>query len=285
MRVLRREFETDSRKTEYNIIPIGDIHIGAAACDEDRLKQVIERIRGDKNARWIGMGDYCDFINMRDPRFNSGVLADWIGIRDLADLVAAQKEYLLELLCPIADKCLGMVEGNHETSIHRFYERDIYSEIVTEIKYAGKFESDTPLAIGYYGWLLLHFKRKEQKSLVKVNLHHGYVGGKLAGAKALEMQRWLWSHDADIVIFGHSHNTAVQIEQTEGLDDTGRVEMKKRFGVYAGSFLKTINENGPATYSEIKGCLPIPSAGIEIHIRPGAFDNSNERSEPIRMVV
>jgi len=232
------------------------------------------------------MGDYCDFINIRDPRSNTGVLADWIGINDLGDLVAAQKKRFMDYIAPIAGKCLGMIEGNHETSIHRFYERDIYSEIVTDVKRLAGKEQDAPLGLGYYGWLVLYFQRGSQTNMVNVNLHHGYVGGKLAGAKALEMQRWLWSHDADIVVFGHSHNTAVQVEQTEGLNEAGEMVLKKKYGVFAGSFLESVNEDGPSTYSEIKGYLPMPTAGCEIIVRPGAFDSAdNTRSEPIRVMT
>ena len=286
MRILKHRFNIPSRSTTINIIPLGDIHIGAAACDEDRLQNVINRIKDDPNCYWYGMGDYCDFINMRDPRANTGTLANWIGVKDLSDLVAAQKDRFLDFIKPIAHKCLGLVEGNHETSIHRFYERDIYSEIVTAIKQWKNLPIDQPLAVGYYGWSLLYFQRGAQTNMVKVNLHHGYVGGKLAGAKALEMQRWLWSHDADIVIFGHSHNTNIQIEQSEGINDAGDLVLKNRYGVYAGSFLKTVNENGASTYSEVKGYLPMPTAGVQIMIRPGAFDSADStRSEPISVMT
>lgn len=286
MRILQHDFNVPSRSTIFKFIPLGDIHIGAAACDEERLVNMVARIKDDPLCYWYGIGDYCDFINMKDPRFNAGVLAPWIGMRELSDLTKAQEEHFIELIRPIANKCIGLVEGNHETSIHRFTERDIYSDIVTRIKDIGGMKADAQLAIGYYGWSILRFTRGAQKSVVKVNLHHGYVGGKLAGAKSLEMQRWLWSHDADIVIFGHSHNTSVQVEQTEAINDGGGLVLKKRYGVYAGSFLKSINEDGPSSYSEVKGYLPMPTSGVEIAIRPGAFDSSEPtRSEPIRIIT
>ena len=34
------------------------------------------------------MGDYCEFINMRDPRFSPQVLAEWFAVGDLTDLTA-----------------------------------------------------------------------------------------------------------------------------------------------------------------------------------------------------
>lgn len=271
---LRHEFFNTSRPDKFRIVPLGDIHIGAAACDEARLKQVVKSIADDDRAYWIGMGDYCDFINRTDPRFNSGALAEWIKISDLGDLAKAQRDYFLDIIKPIAPKCLALVEGNHETAITKHYERAIFAELVMAIKTMAGHEMDYQLGIGYTGWLTLVFyraKRRANATVVRINLHHGFVGGRLAGAKALNMQRWLWTHDADIVIFGHSHNTASQVEAVEVLDDSGNVKHKSRIGVYSGTFLNPYNE-GEATYAEVKGYFPTPNTGVELILRPGAED-------------
>ena len=84
------------------------------------------------------------------------------------------------------------------------------------------------------------------------------------------MQRWLWTHDADVVIFGHSHNTSAQPEAVESLDRSNNITYKTRKGCYGGTFLRTVNEGGDSTYSEIKGYFPLPLGGCEIRIRPRA---------------
>lgn len=272
MRIIKREFENVTRPDTFHIIPIGDVHVGAAACDEEKLKRDVERIAKDPSAYWIGLGDYADFINMKDPRFNPGSLASWIGIGDLADLAAAQRDYFLDMVRPIARKCLALVEGNHEGAIAKHYERSIYWEIASGIKQAAGWPADYPLTTGIYGWLRLLFRRSTEHARFDVNLHHGYVGGKLAGGKALEMQRWLWTHDCDVAIFGHSHNTEVQVEEVEAVDQYGGLTRRKRYGCYAGSYLRTVNEDGPATYSEAKGYLPLPNVGVEIWLTPGVHD-------------
>ncbi|NIL98744.1 MAG: hypothetical protein GTO62_16895, partial [Planctomycetales bacterium] len=199
MKVLEREFFNVSRSDEFTILPIGDIHLGAAACDEQRFRDTVARVHGDDRCWWIGMGDYADFINRSDPRFHPGVLADWIKMADLADLSRAQRDRFLDIIQPIAAKCLALVSGNHETAIVKHYERDIYHEIVTGVKALGGFEDDYPLAIGYTGWLNLTFYRSDKRQRgrkVKINLHHGYGGGRLAGAKALNLQRRMAFHKA-----------------------------------------------------------------------------------------
>lgn len=213
------------------------------------------------------MGDACEFINTKDPRFDASSLAEWVEIKYLSDLAKYQAERFIEFIEPIAHKCLVMISGNHEEVIKRYYERDIHLEIVSAIKELGGFPSDYALSFDMSGWLRLVFYRHKKKrsgaTMFDVNLHHGFVGGKLAGAKALNMQRWLWSHEADLVIFGHSHNISSQVEAVQYVTKNNEVHTHRRVGVYAGSFMERPN------YAVSKGYFPLPSGHIEIVLRPG----------------
>lgn len=266
--VLRREWQEVSRSDTFTVIPIGDIHLGNAACDELRFKATIDRIAADPSCYWIGLGDYCDFVNLSDKRFDPASLASWLKVHHLGDVARAQKERFLELVQPIAGKCLALVEGNHEAAIRKRYERDIYREIVLGIKEQAGHPVGHHLAIGVCGWLLLAFYRPDRdkgpRRTMRFYLHHGFVGGKLAGAKALNMQRWLWTHNADCVIFGHSHNTGVQVEAVESCSTNGRVEYAQRIGVYGGTYMRG------ARYAQEAGYFPLPLSGVEIRLRPGA---------------
>jgi hypothetical protein len=266
--VLVREFKGVGRSASIRIVPLGDVHIGAAACDEEQFKQTVKYIR-DEGIYWIGMGDYAEFINKKDPRFDMSSLAEWIGRPELMDLARAQRDRYLDIVRPIASLCLGLLCGNHEAAILKHYERDIFTDIVSDIKYNGGFADDEPLSLGYSGWILLKFQRKgtKERRMITINLHHGFVGGKLAGGKALNMQRWLWSHDCDIVLFGHSHNTLVQREAVEAVNKNNDIVTMDRVGCYAGTFLKT-TQKGTTTYSEVKGYFPLPIGGVEIYVTP-----------------
>ena len=283
MRVIRREFFNIKRPDLFKIVPLGDVHIGAAACDEELFRQVVKGIAKDPDAYWIGMGDMCDWINVQDRRSDLGVLAEWISVADLVDLGSVQKERFCEIVSPIAHKCLALVEGNHEISLRKHTERDVYREIVAQVKGDSGLSSGIQLAIGVYGWLQLCFyrsKRREHSHIVNINLHHGFTGGKLAGGKALNMQRWLWTHNADICFWGHSHNVGIQPEAVEEIDDAGNVRVMNRRGAFAGTFLRTVNDDGPSTYSEEKGYFPLPYGGVMAELRPGAA----KRKGMIRMV-
>lgn len=268
MRVVTRRFEGVKRADVFKIIPIGDVHIGSAACDEGLFRTVVNRIAKEENTYTILMGDYCEFINTKDKRFEPEILAPWISVADLVDLGRAQRDYFLDIVLPIADKVLCVLEGNHEAQFKRNTERDVYSEIVTAIKQRGKHPVDEPLGVEMSGWLRTTFNKGGPMKVYRWRLHHGFVGGRLAGAKALNMQRWLWNHDCDFALFGHSHNISIQPESVEYLDCGGNVRQKIRRGAFTGTFMRSYNEDGPPIYSERRGFFPMPVGGVEIEIRP-----------------
>jgi hypothetical protein len=278
MKILRREWTGCGRADEWRLYPLGDVHLGNAAADEGMFRSVVQAIANDDRALWVGLGDYADFINRSDPRFAPESLPRWVKMSHLADLAGAQRDRFLDIIEPIAGKCLGLVEGNHERSITKYYERNIYLEIAAGVKQRAGWSQDKPLAFGYSGWLILTFHRTQTKGAVttiKINLHHGFVGGKLAGAKALNMQRWLWTHEADLVIFGHSHNTAMQAEAVESVRGNSIVHTSRK-GMYAGTFM-----DGAARYAEERGYFPLPIMQPHVILKPGA----HEQRDRVRVVA
>lgn len=282
MQILRREWYDVSRADVWQLYPLGDVHLGSRKCDEDGFRATVDQIAAHPRALWLGMGDYAEFINVTDPRFDFGTLAPWVTTRDLCDLAAAQRDRFLSIVAPIAGKCIGLVRGNHEGTIHRKYERDIYAEIVGGVKVAAGMGPDERLGLGMTGWIVLSFYRSDQRergTTITLSVHHGFTGGRLAGGKALNMQRWLWTHDCDLAVFGHSHNTSAQPEAVEAVAGDKVVRQVRR-GAYSGTFLG-LTEEGPDTYEEVKGYLPLPLMQPLILLRPGA----EEQSGRVKIVV
>jgi predicted phosphodiesterase len=268
MPAIRRDWSGVGRGDTFRIVPLADVHIGSAACNEKLLRSVVQRIKDDDRCYWIGLGDYCEFVNRSDKRFSTSALADWLRVEHLGDIARAQRDRFLDIIKPIADRCLAIVGGNHEWAIKQHYERDILYEIVSEIKKAAGHPADYRLCFDSCGWLVLTFRREAGRTrrTLRIYLHHGFVGGKLAGAKALNMQRWLWTHDADLVLFGHSHNTGIQVEAVESVTTAGKILFQHRIGAYAGTFLRG------AEYAQRKGYFPLPLAHVEVVLRPGAVE-------------
>ena len=284
--VLARQFYNVARNHEFTIVPIGDIHIGAAGCDEGLLKETVKYIKSKPRAYWIGMGDYLDCINRSDPRFDPKTLPSWVTVLHMSDLVGAQLDRFMKIIEPIADRCLCMLTGNHEDSVLKYYERDVYHEITSRIKLMAGFPDDYRLQLDYYGWLILQFYSQDhagdgsRATRLTLNLHHGFGGGKLKGAKALQMERWSKEHDADLTIFGHTHNADAFRMAVEYVDNGGNVQVQTRRGVYSGTYLTNNNGSG-STYAERKGYGPIAIGGVEIMLKPHA----HRREQMIRVIT
>lgn len=272
MRIVTRKIRHPSTTDRIRLWPLGDCHVGARTCDEAALRAAVEEIEADPLSFWLGMGDYCDFVQLSDPRFAAGALAEWVGLAELEDLSAAQRDRFLEIVKPIADKCLALLKGNHENSIHRHYERAIFDEIVAKVKGMMR---DPPqvLGLGYSGWVRLTLERggtAEQKGhywTSEIFAHHGWGGGRLAGGRALKLERAMRYYDADLILIGHHHSLLKDSTSVLSLTRAGRLRQRDKKGSYTGCWLRGHQENAE-TYAEVAGYGPKPIGCPEIQFRP-----------------
>jgi len=205
MRLISMEFKLQGRQSELEIYPLGDLHIGSRDCAEGLLRKVIKEIQDNPNARWIGGGDYLDAIKPSDSkRFDMDTFPDWLLEGDatttrerLNDVLRQQFDRCTDLLEPIADKCLGLIEGNHEYSIRKYYNQNIHGDLC---KVLGADDlTDQSL-------LRMFFKAQGLTEVLKLYICHGHGGGRSVGAEPNKLNTMLceWE-DADICLRGHSH--------------------------------------------------------------------------------
>jgi hypothetical protein len=272
LRCIRKDFY-DTSNLRMKVYPIGDIHIGAGACDEDKLIRLVADIKDDPSAWWIGMGDYIEAIKRNDKRFDPTTLADWIDKNDLVDLAQAQADHFLQIIAPIAHKCLGLLTGNHEAEMTRYYEHDIYGTIIKEVKRLGGFSPETSLRLGYYGWLQLGFfktqERDEGSRTIMFNLHHGKSAGS-SGGQINSMEGWLARKAADVLIVGHTHKLLTTKISVEYVGKNLEVLEQERYGVVSSSFLRSSIPDNDGTYNEKKMYLPLPTGTAIVDLFPHA---------------
>lgn len=263
-------FGVDS-SSEFYITPLGDIHLINKNTDEEKLARAVDSIKGDPNHYWIDMGDRGEWINVRDPRFDPEELAEWVKMSDLKDLANVQLNRYLGIMSPVADRCLAMVRGNHEDMIQRFTERDVHSAAVDGIKRAAGFGETKRLSLDYTGWLLLRFYRSDKGerhsvSTVKINVHHGWVGGRKEGGKANALEERIREYDADVCLLGHSHSLQTMVLSVEEIDRRGNIVFRTRYGAQVGTYL------GQPRYGKSRGFKPKATGTVGIIIRPCLMD-------------
>lgn len=229
---------------------MGDIHAGTKACEEHKLNKIIETIKKTPDCYWIGMGDYAEFINYSDKRFQPSILADWLKLKDLENLAKSQADWIIDKLKPIAKKCVGLLYGNHEETIKLKYHQDIHQYICVS------------LGLRSLEWaclMNLFFRPKNGSAyMLKMKAEHGHGGGYYSGGQINRAIMKSGECEADIYCSGHVHKKLGTIEVMIGSTDTENPTSKEKpkAVIITGSYLRTFTP-GITTYAEKFGMKPV----------------------------
>lgn len=263
--VVQRRLSLASRSDPVRIYALGDLHLGNALCDETLLERTVREIAEDPHAYWVGLGDYADFITRRDPRHRESRMARWLWGKD--DTAVIQRERVMDILSPIAPKCLALVKGNHEDSILQYHEVDVYYALTERLKALG---APNPLALGPGGFVRLAIQRGEDRKSTRtviLYLHHGYLSGKLAGSIALELERLPAKYEFDIAFLGHAHRQMVAVKVPRQVSTGGgRIVYVPKVAVQNGTFLLTHGTRGKEGYGELRGFYPAQLGAARVDI-------------------
>ena len=271
MEMIHKDIEVKSKKDVFYIYPLGDIHLGTFNCAESHFRRLVKYIARKKNAYWFGGGDFCDCIAVSDPRFTFRSLADWIftgTVKDikeaLTDISKQERDRFCEIVEPIKDKCLALIEGNHE-AVYMKRLNNGHQYILCE-QLGVRNMTDC-------GFIRLNFKIPNSAGrVVKIWAMHGCGAGRSVGAEPNHLMRMGQIADADIVLRGHSHT--FRIEPSEPhlfIPDKGhlpdeayqREVYKANWGCWLKSYAK-----GPPTYDSQAAYPPRPLKALEIKIKP-----------------
>lgn len=233
------------------LIPIGDVHIGSVACDEDGLAATVAHILAAPHRYTILMGDHIDAINPNDKRFDPSCLHPrYFTPEGFDNLCDEQADTFVQIVRPLAEagRVLGCHYGNHEEKINRLYHRDIH-------RYITKGLSDvSPFPIRDLTYTALHqlrFKRPgKAQTAVRGYSYHGKSGTNLH----LWSSRVSADFDAAFYLHGHNHRCEV-VNKPYGLPGPdGEYAVGNRTFVFTSTYMKQYVV-GPtkSQYGEVRG--------------------------------
>lgn len=256
--------EHSSRSDTFRLYPIGDIHLGAAACDVDALRSTVDHIAADPSARWIGMGDYAECINLQDKRFDLKSV-DKKYLPRLDDIANACFEDLAEMFGPIREKCLGLLVGNHEETLRLKHSQDVHGALCLRLGLKN---------LGYDSLIRWTFRRKVSgskcpSSQLTIFASHGTIAGRRDGSKLNRIEDLHRNFDADMYLVGHGHSQIVGRSVQLSVPDSGELKLKERLrlSMMTGTWRKNYQE-GTRDYGE-KAHFSPPVIGCPIvTIRP-----------------
>lgn len=290
MKLVESTFEGESRSDAWSLYVIGDVHIGAANCAEDKLQRIVQVIKKNPRAYFIGGGDMCDAVILSDvKRFDPSILPNWLlqgrspdtVRRNLSDILEAQKRRLFKFLDPIKDRCLGMLEGNHEFTIMKYHNRNFLAEMCTHFGVVNLTDC---------AFMRFRFKRNTSRtgnnpvSIVRAFVCHGHGGGRTSGAEPNILYRLAADKECEIIMKGHSHSFCIH-PPIPMLSIPGRGELPDNPIVYDkhsgnwGSYVYTY-QTGPSTYASRANYPVRPMYTVEVKIHP-FHQTSNGGEQPL----
>ena len=266
----QKQIVLNGRGEVVNLVPISDIHYGAKNCDKDKLKETVEWIRKEPNTYWLDMGDNCEYINYTDKRFQADNVDSDFKISDLAKLHEAQTNNIIKILSPIKDKCIGILEGNHEVTISEKYLTNPTDVIAHALSVPN---------LSYTAMVRLLFARcGKTHSHVDIFAWHGAGSAKTDGAAINLISSKASQFSADIFLMGHVHRKVCNDRDILHMNRSGvLMEKKQLFGV-CGTFYRTY-ANHSSCYAEKAGYSPTPTGVLKIRIEPFRTKLINGRQE------
>lgn len=248
------------------------MHLGNALCSKKLFKrELIDRYKDAKDVYFVDMGDCLDLIVAQtgDRRFKASMMDPrYVGVDNPIDLMI---DDYIELVRPISDRLLCIVDSNHHLSITERTGTDPTKRICYNL-WPGQAEERM---LGYSGFLVLKFNYEGQpvksartRTFV-FSLCHGFgTGGKTEGGFLTTLGHDMSFYDCDVAVYAHNHRLAGHDRVMIGVDGQyKKIISKKRVLLNTGTFLKSFTDDTSTSYAEKARFKPNELGYMELSIR------------------
>lgn len=208
------------------LVCISDSHIGDPYANEQALMEQIRYVEDTPNCFAIINGDIM----------NNGIKSSK---SDTYTEVLSPMEQIVKaslVLRPIANKVLAITQGNHERRTAKESGIDLGQVIAMELGLLDKYSEGMAYIFLRFGEQSGHQKYRKMPYTILVT--HGNGGGKTVGAKANRLADLVAIADADIYLYGHTHQNMAFKEGFMRVDwRNNLLTMVDRLFVNSGAFL------------------------------------------------
>ena len=224
MKAITIDLPTDLKQLE--LVCISDSHIGDPYANEQALMQQIRYVEETPNCYCIINGDIL----------NNGIKSSK---SDTYTEVMSPMEQMVKAvltLKPIANKCFAITQGNHERRTARESGVDLMRIIARELHLEDKYSDGMAYIFIRFGEQDSHHNFRKVPYTILVT--HGNGGGRSVGAKANRLADLVSIADADIYLYGHTHQNVAFKEGFLRVDwRSNTLSMVDRLFVNSGAFL------------------------------------------------
>ena len=208
------------------LVCISDAHIGDPHANEQELMKQIRYVEDTPNCYAIINGDIMNNA-IKSSKSDSYLEV----LSPMEQIVKA-----VMILKPIANKVLAITQGNHERRTAKESGVDLMRVIAMELGIADKYSDGMAYLFVRFGMQGSHHHFKKVPYGILVT--HGNGGGKTVGAKANRLADLVSIADADLYLYGHTHQNMAFKEGFMRVNwGNNSVAMVDRLFVNSGAFL------------------------------------------------
>jgi len=224
---------------EMKLIPLGDVHLGAPTCNIQKFLDTVTYIK-KSGSRVILMGDLMECAS------KTSVGAGWV---EQVNPPQTQLNVLYDILEPIKDQIIVVLDGNHE---HRIWKSSgiKVSEVLAQrlgVPYGG-YSCFVGLTVGGRRYV--------------IHAQHGSSSAWYPHTKITAAMRTSNHTLADVYLYGHTHelmSLTLEKRELKKIGRGSRVDRKKVYYVLTGGFLEY-----EYLYAERKNMYPVKTGVAKI---------------------
>lgn len=149
-----------------------------------------------------------------------------------------------DLFAPYVDNIDMIGLGNHETSVLKYHHIDVTRLLIGFLNRRKSNNSPFIRHGGYTGYIRYFFEGPSRSHPRKFDIfyNHGQGGNAEVTDGVIDAKRRLYTR-SDLIWIGHKHKRwAIEIDPEEGMSDSGRIYIKKRYAIMTGTYGKATGE-------------------------------------------
>lgn len=184
---------------DITIIPVSDVHLGAAECMEKEFVEFIDRVRQTENV----------YLTLGGDLLNNATKSSVSNIYDEVYRPSTAKRMMANILEPVRDRILCAVGGNHERRSSKDVDDDITYDIMAKLDIENLYRENVAflkIQMGRETDGNGNRSRGKLRPTYCIAVTHGSGGGVLTGAGVNRNERFGYALDnVDALIVGHTH--------------------------------------------------------------------------------
>lgn len=184
---------------DITIIPVSDVHLGAAECMEKEFVEFIDRVRQTENV----------YLTLGGDLLNNATKSSVSNIYDEVYRPSTAKRMMANILEPVRDRILCAVGGNHERRSSKDVDDDITYDIMTKLDIEDLYRENIAflkIQMGNASDANGNRNQGRYRPTYCIAVTHGSGGGVLTGAGVNRNERFGYAMDGvDALIVGHTH--------------------------------------------------------------------------------